>query len=182
MPLALSPTPLSPVIEENNIANWIRKAQGFGVNGRGTTSTNANLQVCSLSLFNPAASGKTFFVFSLRAVTGSPSTLGLSQYNATTSDPAGTTGFTGTPTIRKLQPTASISPTASVAQTRSGATASVAIPGTLIEEFLPTSATTMELLTSGAAIVLAPGNGIVVINYVNVAGNYFQCAAKWVEY
>ncbi len=181
MTLALAPTPLNPTITEGNIVNWIQAGQGFVCNGRGATSTNANLTVCSLSLFNPAASGKTFLVFSVRLLSSTTAST-MHSLNITTTDPAGGAGYTGTPTIRKLQPGASIASVGSVSQTATGVTSSISPAGTIYEEFIPTAALSTEMLTSGGTYVLPAGAGISAIHTVGTAGGFYQSCMKWIEF
>lgn len=160
----------------------IRNGAAFVCNGRGVTGAAANITQCSLSLFNPAGSGKTMLIFSLKTL--SSNTGGsLHQYNFTTSDPAGAAGYTGTPAIHTLVPKTAAPSVASAAQTATGSTSDIGtLVGTVIEEYIPVQGVTLEILTNGTVLVLPAGNGLAVANFCAANNAYYQCCAKWVEY
>ena len=82
-PLAAS----NPVLVESNIQTWIRLGQGFNATS-GAQSTAGAVNSAAFSLFNPAASGKNVYVFSLKLLANLASIFAL--VNLVTSDP----GFT----------------------------------------------------------------------------------------
>lgn len=168
------------ILAAGAIPYLIKNGQGFVANGRGLTSTNANLLNCALSLFNPSNSGKTLIVYSLRVL--ATSTGGsLSQLNLTTTDPGNGTGITTQLTPVHLPGATTPSSSTTAWQTATGNTTTVTAPGTKIEEFIPSTGITTEVLANGAVLVLPAGNGLATMILVGTAGGYFQACAKWVE-
>ena len=155
---------------------YTRNGQAFIANGIGTTATNANLLNGALGIFNPVNSTKTLLIYSLRGMTGSNGGT-TSKWQLVTSDPAFGTAVTPVRLPGVLTPGS----VASCSQTASGNTVTVVAPGTKMEDFLPTSAVTFDILTNGAVIPLPPGNGLAVMIFVGTTGNYFQGTAKWIE-
>jgi hypothetical protein len=168
------------ILAAGSIPYYLKNGQGFVVNGRGLTSTTANLFNCALSLFNPAASGKTLLVYSLRAMVSTTANT-LSQWNLTTTDPGNSTGITTQLTPVHLPGATSPSTVATAWQTANNNTTTVTAPGTKAEEFLPVALQEYEILQGGAILALPAGNGIAVMLLVGTAGGYFQSCAKWVE-
>ncbi len=162
------------------IRGLVRNGQGFIVNGRGVTATNANLTVSPLSIFNPANSGKTIYIYSLWFMVSSTAST-VSSLQLVTTDPSGTAGFTTVLTPVHLPGATNPTPVASCSMTVTGTSASISVPGTRIKEFLSTNAVSLELLTQGTEIVLAPGSGLVVAALVGTAGGYYQSTPIWVE-
>ena len=164
---------------EASIATYIRNGQGFiysSANGL-VTATNPNLLVCGLSIFNPG-SPKNILIYSILAYTA-----GGSPLQATTANPSGTTGFTGTgmaATNAKLGGSGSV---ASLSVTPTGVTVTVAAPGTFLS-ILGSASVGQELLPNGAMILLPAGanNGIAIMLFVATAGGGFGAVAKGIEF
>lgn len=174
--------PANPNITEDNIHNWVRTGNGFiYANPSSVTATNNALTVCGLSIFNPS-SAKNILIFSIQIACNSGAAVG-GQLRLVTTDPSGGTGFTGVPTSANLK-TGGGTTIASLSSSASGITASPSAPGNLIGIHGMIGSGPNELLTNGATILLPSGvaNGLVVMIYVNTAGNSFQCVAKGIEY
>lgn len=163
------------------MTQYARIAQAFlYTNPTAATSTNGNLTVCGLSIFNPANSGKTIEIISIQPFSSGSTPFGTLQL--TTSDPAGGAGFTGSGSAINLKAGNTTASVASLSSTASGVTASITVPGTYAGRYPMTANALTELLSNGVPIILPPGNGLVVIIFVLNAGNAFQCNCRGMEY
>ena len=166
-------------VTSDQLRYWLENGQSFVYSAaNGLVTGAAGITVCGLSIFNPG-SAKNIIIFSLIEY----GSAGGAPLQWTTSDPSGTTGFTGTgmaKTNAKLgSPIASV---ASLSTTISGVTATVAAPGTFMS-ILGSVSIGQELLPNGAAILLPAGanNGIAIMQFVTSSGGGFGVVAKGVE-
>lgn len=161
----------TPLITQDQIRAWIASGQGFtGTTGKQNAgASNATL---GLSVFNPAASGKTLLLFSLKAVfAGANST---HVVTLTTADPA--LGNAAVVTNNKAG-----NGTTSVAST-TFATASQSIVGTLHDYVQTAQNGTLEVFTNGDVVLLMPGYGLTYwMNITSVGGNW-GVTASWIEF
>lgn len=167
-------------VTSDQIRYWLENGQVFvysAANGL-VTATNPTLTVVGLSIFNPATNTKNIYLFSLIEF----GSAGGTPLQATTADPSGTTGFTGTGMVKsnaKLgNATSSI---ASLSTSPSGITANVALPGTFFS-IIGAVNIGSELLTNGKCIIITPGNGIVLAQFVAAAGGGFGAVAAAAEF
>lgn len=172
-----------PEVTESNILSWIRNGHGFIASYGAITATNNNLKMCAFSLFNPSTSGVSVIIYSMRINSGTSSVGSDNSVNLTTSDPNGTTGFTGTITANN-QGAGTTSSVVSLCATANNATASVTATGTVVDLFGSTSDASTELLSNGAVYFLPKGvaKGISIFEHVSTAGNVFGATVRWIEY
>ena len=153
--------------------DWIRyltlKGQAFSVT-TGVATSGATAGVNALSLFNPAASGKTVLVYILKSFSA---TAGQPQTSLTTADPA--LGTTLTPLNN--MPGASTSSVTSCTTSASVVTlaGNVQDVGSLVANGL------YEAFENGRCTVLSPGNGIEHGVYAAATTKY-GITIYWVEF
>jgi hypothetical protein len=161
----------NPAIVEQNVQNWIRNGAGF--NGTsGTASVGAGTNAVEFSLFNPAASGKSVYVYSLKVTANLSGCFAVATL--ITTDPALTA--------------------ASVTNTKAGGAASVASvtysnsaqtqTGTVLDRLvIPGNNATQDFFAGGAGILLPAGsaNGIAVFLNLTGAANW-TVSARWAEF
>jgi hypothetical protein len=161
----------NPAIVEQNVQNWIRGGAGF--NGTsGTASVGAGTNAVEFSLFNPAASGKSVYVYSLKVAANLSGCFAVATL--ITTDPALTA--------------------ASVTNTKAGGAASVASvtysnsaqaqTGTVLDRLvIPGNNATQDFFAGGAGILLPAGsaNGIAVFLNLTGAANW-TVTGRWVEF
>lgn len=158
----------------------VRNGQGFWANGRATSSTNNNLTVCALSLFNPSNSGKTMYVYSLETTVASSGT--LCSLRIDTTDPNGSAGYTQSVPVVHMPGLTNPASVASACMSAQGTSSGISVSAsTTVMEAIPSSAVLTEWLLNGVELILPPGNGLQSIQNCGVAGGYFQASAKWVE-
>jgi hypothetical protein len=158
----------APNITEDQIRAWIANGQGFSVtNGKQTATGAIN---AGFSVFNPAASGKTLLVYSIKYMIGNNN---FSTLNITTSDPA--MGSSMTPINNKAG-----SSTTSVTSC-SYANSNLTSAGTVNDAFGSASNTATQVLQNGDALIIPPGYGFAL--YLNLSGaNAYVASAEWIEY
>jgi hypothetical protein len=167
---------------------YIKQGQGF-VYSTGTsafiTATNANLTVCSLSIFNASGNTKTIYVYSIQEQNNEAHSLNTPsiKFRRTTADPSGGAGFTGTPVVSNMSLGNATTSIASLSCTASGATTSITETGTLFE-IDPTQSTNsnQEYLSNGAIIAIPPGNGLEINTVVVTAADIYNVKVRAVEF
>jgi hypothetical protein len=175
----------NPLITQDFIRTAIANGQGFtATNGAPATATNANLDVCALSIFNPSNSGKSVLIYRLACSTQAATTSNTDTIRATTADPSGTTGFTGTFSGYNTKLGSGTASVASLCSSATGISASVTPTGTAIGLYGTTANGLIELLQNGACFLLPNGSaeGIEVIMRVTTAGNLFSAMVQWIEF
>jgi hypothetical protein len=161
----------NPAIVEQNVQNWIRSGAGF--NGTsGSASTAGAINAVEFSLFNPAASGKNIYVYSLKVMTNLSGVFAVATL--ITTDPALTA--------------------ATVANTKAGGAASVASvtysnsaqtqAGTVLDRMvIPGNNATQDFFPNGAGILLPAGSANRVAVFINLTGAAnWTVSARWVEF
>lgn len=179
----VAPGAANPVLTDAIIGAYIKLGQGFlATSGNLATATNPNLQICAISIFNPAASGKSLLIYSI-LVTQNGSETGHELYTKTTTNPNGGAGFTNTLTPVNMNFASATVSVASVASTATGATASVTVAGSTIGVFAVNSNSSTELVPKGSYFWLPAGTaaGIAMYTQVGTAGNDFSGQAQWLE-
>jgi hypothetical protein len=161
----------NPAIVEQNVQNWIRNGQSF--NGTsGTSSTAGAINAVEFSLFNPAASGKNIYVYSLKVVANITGNLAVATL--ITTDPALTAAA-----VTNLKPGSGAS-SASVTYSSAAQTQT----GTVLDRLvLPGNNAVQDFFMNGAGILLPAGSayGIVVFINLTAAANW-TVTARWVEF
>lgn len=161
----------NPNIVEQNIQNWIRQGQGF--NGTsGTSSTGGAVNAVEFSLFNPAASGKNIYVYSLKVVANIAGNLAVATL--ITTDPALTAAA-----VTNLKPGSGVS-SASVTYSSSAQTQT----GTVLDRLvLPGNNAAQDFFANGAGMLLPAGSayGIAVFINLTAAANW-TVTGRWVEF
>ena len=161
----------NPNLVESNLQNWIRGGQGF--NGTsGTSSTAGAINAVEFSLFNPAASGKNVYVYSLKVVANIAGNLAVATL--ITTDPALTSA-----TVTNLKPGSGAS-AASVTYSSSAQTQT----GTVLDRLvLPGNNAVQDFFVNGAGMLLPAGSayGIAVFINLTAAANW-TVTARWVEF
>ncbi len=161
----------NPAIVEQNVQSWIRSGQGF--NGTsGTSSTAGAINAVEFSLFNPAASGKNIYVYSLKVAANI--TCNLAVATLITTDPALTAAA-----VTNLKPGSGAS-VASVTYSSSAQTQT----GTVLDRLvLPGNNAVQDFFANGAGILLPNGStyGIAVFINLTAAANW-TVTARWVEF
>ncbi len=161
----------NPNIVEQNVQSWIRQGQGF--NGTsGTSSTAGAINAVEFSLFNPAASGKNVYVYSLKVVANITGNLAVATL--ITTDPALTAAA-----VTNLKPGSGASAAnvtySSLAQTQTG---------TVLDRLvLPGNNAVQDFFANGAGILLPAGSayGIAVFLNLTAAANW-TVTARWIEF
>ncbi len=158
----------APNITEDQIRAWIANGQSFSVTtGKLTAAGAIN---AGFSVFNPAASGRTLLVYSIKYMIGNNN---FSTLNLTTTDPA--LGTSMTPVNNKAG-----SSTTSVTSC-SYANSNLASAGTVNDAFGSASNTLTQVLQNGDCLVVPPGYGFAL--YLNLSGaNAYVASAEWIEY
>lgn len=177
------PPQANPTITTNAISSWIVNGNGFIATYQAASATNANLRLCAFSLFNPSNSGKSVIIYSIRINSESSDMSTDDAVMITTSNPSGTTGYTGTITASN-QGAGTTSSVVSLSSTATGATASVTTVGTAVDYFASNGNVSTELLSNGAIYFLPNGSakGIAIFEHVGTAGNNFGATVRWIEY
>jgi hypothetical protein len=161
----------NPDIVEANIQNWIRLGQGF--NGTsGTSSTAGAINAVEFSLFNPAASGKNIYVYSLKVVANITGNFAVATL--ITTDPALTAAA-----VTNLKPGSGAS-AASVTYSSAAQTQT----GTVLDRLvLPGNNAVQDFFMNGAGILLpaASAYGIAVFINLTAAANW-TVTARWIEF
>ncbi len=156
----------NPVITEDQIRAWIIAAQGF------TSTTGFSTAIASTvgaSLFNPNASGKTLYVYSIRV--GVNGSLRFTIQTGITADPA--LASSSVVTNNKNGGAASI-----VSSTFANATTSFAT-GSAADNAVVSGNTTVEGLASGQILVVPANSGIGVL--LPSASDLWIVNFKWAE-
>jgi hypothetical protein len=120
----------------------------------------------ALSIFNPSNSGKNILVFSSKVA--SNNFTAMAGLFLSTSDP----GYNESPTVVNLKAGSGVSSIASV--TANGST--ISWPSNNFD----TAYSTPEMLSNNSAILLPPGNGLIIATYVGNSQEY-ALSAKWIE-
>ena len=155
--------------------DWLRQAT---IAGQAFIATNGCPSLAmnnyAMSVFNPANSGKSILIYSVRLSNGSGSS--FQQLSSVTVDPA--YGNTATPVNTKLGGAAS-----AIATKVTYASTNQAITGTdLIAEPGPQN-TAVELLANGATILLPAGAANGLIAYITTFGSgYVSECMRWIEF
>lgn len=161
----------NPDIVEPNIQNWIRSGAGF--NGTsGTSSTAGAINAVEFSLFNPAASGKNVYVYSLKVVANITGNLVVATL--ITTDPALTAAA-----VTNLKPGSGAS-VASVTYSSAAQTQA----GTVLDRLvLPGNNAVQDFFMNGSGILLPSGSayGIAVFINLTAAANW-TVTARWIEF
>ncbi len=161
----------NPSIVEQNVQSWIRQGQGF--NGTsGTSSTAGAINAVEFSLFNPAASGKNVYVYSLKVVANITGNFAVATL--ITADPALTAAA-----VTNLKP-GSGAAAASVTYSSNAQTQT----GTVLDRLvLPGNNAVQDFFANGAGILLSAGSayGIAVFLNLTAAANW-TVTARWVEF
>ncbi len=156
----------NPVITEDQIRAWIIAAQGF------TSTTGFSTAIASTvgaSLFNPNASGKTLYVYSIRA--GMNGSLRYTVQTGITADPA--LASNSVVTNNKNGGAASV-----VSSTFANATTSFGT-GSAADNVIVSGNTTIEALVLGQILVIPANSGIGVL--LPSASDLWCVNFKWVE-
>jgi hypothetical protein len=163
-----TPAVSNPVITEDQVRAWIVNGQSFSATTNKQTAAGAIN--AGFSIFNPAASGKTLLVYSLKYTIGNNS---FNTLNLTTSDPA--FGSSLTVTNNKAG-----SATTSIASSTFTNT-NVASAGTVNDTIGSATNTMTQVLLNGDYLVLPSGNGFAF--YANLSGANAWCvSAEWIEF
>ncbi len=176
MVLNLSGTfsPTSPLIVELGTTAASRAAQAYAA---AIQTIAVATGYCALSIYNPAASGKTLYV---KVVMADESVSAYHLLYAVTTDPnySGTNKGSVTPANLSLGGAASV---ANVTYSNTGAETAPPATGTLITALGQASVAQQQFLEpgSGFEIKIVAGKGIVI--YVNAATNAWLAGAKWME-
>ena len=161
----------NPTIVEGNLQNWIRLGQGF--NGTsGTSSTAGAINAVEFSLFNPAASGKNVYVYSLKVVANITGNLAVATL--ITTDPALTAAA-----VTNLKPGSGAS-AASVTYSSAAQTQT----GTVLDRLvLPGNNAVQDFFLNGAGILLPAGSAYGVAVFINLtAAANWTVTARWIEF
>jgi len=158
----------NPLFIEDQIRAWIVNGQSFSATtGKLTAAGAIN---AGFSIFNPAASGKTVLIYSLKYVLGNNS---FNTLNLTTTDPL----FGSALTVTNNKAGTATSSIASATYTNSN----VASSGTLNDTTGSASNTLTQIFFNGDVLVLPAGNGAAF--YLNISGaNSWACTAEWIEF
>jgi hypothetical protein len=161
----------NPTITEDQIRAWIANGQGFSAS-TGILNSASGTNNYALSIFNPNTSGKNILIYSIQVANGSGGTTAILQ--RVTADPA----FTAvTPLNAKLGGSAS-----AIAGHVSQATSNQTLSGTY-DQVITIASTTMELLTSGAVILLPNGSNNGLVAYIQTySAAINSILMRWVEY
>jgi hypothetical protein len=162
----VAPSVSNPVIIEDQLRAWIIAAQGF------TATTGFSTAVASTvgaSLFNPNASGKTLYVYSLRV--GMNGSLRYTVQVGITADPA--LASSAVVTNNKNGGGSSI-----VSATYANATTSFAT-GSTADNVIVSGNTTIEALFTGQILVVPANSGIGVL--LPSASDLWCVNFKWIE-
>jgi hypothetical protein len=162
-----APSVSNPVITQDQLRALITNGQGFSATTGKLTAPGS--MTGGLSVFNPAASGKTLLVYSLTFTIGNNS---FNQVNFTTSDPA--LGTSATVSNNKSGGPVSVASCSYANSNISSLAGNVKdIAGTATNTFV-------QMLSSGNSYVLPAGNGLVF--YANLSGtNIWFCNMAWIE-
>lgn len=161
----------TPLITQDQIRAWIASGQGF-TGSTGKQNAPASTATYGLSVFNPAGSGKTLLLFSLKAVYAGANNTHLVTLTAT--DPA--LGNTGLVTNNKAG-----SGITSVAST-TYATANQSIAGSTHDYVQTAQNGTLEVFTNGDVVLLMPGYGLAFWMNITSAGGNWGVTASWIEF
>jgi hypothetical protein len=163
---AATPGVSNPVITQEQMRTWLLNGQGYSATTGKQTAAGAITG--GLSVFNPAASGKTLLVSSLTFIIGNNS---FNQVNFTTTDPA--LGTAATVSNNKSGGSASVT-------SCSYANTNVTVAGTSKDAIGAATNTFVQLFSNGNAYVLPAGTGVVF--YSNVSGaNVWLCSMSRIE-
>jgi hypothetical protein len=158
----------NPVITEDQMRAWIVNGQSFSATTNKQTAAGAIN--AGFSVFNPAASGKTLLVYSLKYTIGNNS---FNTLNLTTSDPA--LGSSLTVTNNRAG-----SGTTSVASSTFTNT-NVASAGTVNDTIGSATNVMTQVLLNGDYLVIPASNGFAF--YANISGANAWCvSAEWIEF
>jgi hypothetical protein len=139
------------------------------------TATNPSL-LMGASLFNPNASGKTFYVFSAEWSTVSASV--SAKYTLTTSNP----GYATTISPANMYAAFATASVASVTSAANAATASITATGTTQDvAFMPAN-TTYDFFATHPGVIIPANNGISVFGTVASAAQNWAVTFRWVEF
>lgn len=166
------------IVSVDQIQSAIMNGKGYAATtGALATATNGNLTV-GVSVFNPAASGKSLYIFSMKfhafANNAAP------KYNTgATTDPA----YANVLTPQNLRSGGPAS-VASVTSPANNATTSIALSGSLQDFVVVNTTATFELLTAPAGIMLPAGtaSGIILYGIVVAAGGTWGATIRWIEF
>jgi hypothetical protein len=164
-----APSLSNPVIDQDQIRGWILNGQGFSAT-TGKLTAGGSAITGGLSVFNPAASGKTLLIYSIKFMIGSNN---YNQINLTTADPALGTA------VSAVNMKAGSS-NASVASC-SSANTTVTPAGTMVDMTSSGTNFNMQALSNGQVFVIPAGNGLCF--YSNVAASAaWYVAFAWIEF
>jgi hypothetical protein len=161
----------NPNIVEPNIQTWIRSGASF--NGTsGSASVGGAINAVEFSLFNPAASGKNIYVYSLKVMANLSGVYAIATL--ITVDPALTAA-----TIANLKAGGAAS-VASVTYSNTAQTQS----GTVLDRIvIPGNNAVQDFFDNDAGILLPSGtaNGVAVFINLTGAANW-TVTARWIEF
>ena len=151
--------------------NVISNGQAFSAS-TGMLNSASGTNNYALSVFNPSTSGKNILIYSIQAANGSGGMTTLLQ--RVTVDPA----FTA---VTPVNAKAGGGPSA-IASHVSQATTNQTLSGTF-DQVVLIVATTLELLTNGAAILLPAGSNNGLVQYVQTYGSAINSILmRWIEF
>jgi hypothetical protein len=163
-----APTVSNPVITADQVRAWIINGQSFSATtNKQTAAGSIN---AGFSIFNPAASGKTLLIYSLKYTIGNNS---FNTINFTTSDPA----FGSSLTVTNNNAGSAAASIASATFTNTNVTSA----GTINDTTGSATNTMTQVLLNGDYLVIPASNGCAF--YANISGANAWCvSAAWIEF
>lgn len=170
----------NPVAIANQLQTAILLGKGYvATTGMLATATNSNL-VMGMCVWNPANSGKSLYIYSIKWTSASTSTNSTLKYAVVTANPAYATTITPAP----LQVGSSTTSITTVTSAANSATASITVTGTVHDIMYVNSKGTFEYLTGVEGVYLPNGTaaGLTVYGTVATAGDTWGATVRWIEF